>query len=334
MNKRITTQAIFRLGDSTYAGRPRGRMAIASGLAAAGFIDAAQGLVGLSKPIVLVSGFWRSGTTWVQECLAESLGAKTIFEPLSPQEPRRRAVLECQFSGDEDALQAFIPGPFLDGAPVWHALGAACYGKRGGAFLLSCRRSVIESLRVAIIVKDVRMHQNLQAFHRRFAVPVVHVRRHPCAVVASLIAANWHWSFSRVRLATLDAALGALATYDTDALSRIAAYWSYMERCAFLQLQGETWAYAIDYESLVADPAAIFAELCAWLGRRQLHDPAFSRPAASIHPEVFAAKAGSSEPWRMVLSDVEIARVEAIADDLFPEWRSSSAANRSVEGLT
>ncbi len=64
----------------------------------------------LQGPIVLVSGFWRSGTTWVQECLAESLGAKTIFEPLSPQEPRRRAFLASRFPADEDALQAFIPG--------------------------------------------------------------------------------------------------------------------------------------------------------------------------------------------------------------------------------
>ena len=327
MTTRTTPQAVSRLGDSTYAGRPRRPSLVAAGLAAAGLIDAGLALTGRARPIVLVSGFWRSGTTWVQECLAESLDAKTIFEPLSPQEPRRRAVLERQFPGDEDALQAFIPGPSEE-TPMWNALEGACRGTRGGAFLLSCRRSVVESWRTAIIVKDVRLHHNLGPFHRRFRVPVVHVRRHPCAVVASLITADWHWSFSRVRLATLVPAASAFAAYDTDALARIAAYWAFVERRAFLDLQGQAWAYPLAYEKLIADPAKIFAEICAWLGRHQLRTPVFSRPAASIHPDAFIARAASSEPWRTVLSDEDVMRVEAIADALFPEWRATNPQTR------
>ena len=321
MDEREATRTPFRLGDETRAGRPRRPWVVAAGLALAGGVDAALGLAGLAGPVVVVSGFWRSGTTWLQECLAESLGAKSIFEPLSPQEPRRRAALEGRFPGDEDALQAFIPGPWSAAAAEWRGFAAACRGLHGGAFLLSCRGSVAESARTAIVVKDVRLHLNIAPVHRRLGVPVVHLRRHPCAVAASLVAADWHWSFSRVRLARLAPEAGALAPYDTDAVSRIAAYWSHVERHASRALAGRSWGRVVAYEDLAEDPGAVVAGLCAWLGRRQRGLPDFTRPAASIHPDAFAARAAGPEPWRSILSPAEVDRIEGIADALFPAWR-------------
>ena len=322
MTKRETTRTVFRLGDETYAGRPRRRAAIKAGLGVSGLVDAALGLSGLAKPVVLVSGFWRSGTTWLQECLVEGLDAKSIFEPLSPQEPRRRAALQDRFPGDEDALQAFIPGPFEDTSPVWPALDAACRGLHGGAFLLSCRRSVAEAARTAIVVKDVRLHSNLATFHRRLHVPVVHIRRHPCAVAASLLAADWHWNFSRTRLSRLDALPPAVLAHDTDALSRIAAYWALVERRASEALREQGWGQVLSYEEFAADPEPVFADLCRRLQLRQRRKPDFGRPAASIHPDAFSPRAGFREPWRSRLSAANVRQVENIADQVFPEWRA------------
>lgn len=323
MDEPRTKRPPFRLGDETYAGRPRRPWAMAAGLAAAGLVDAGLGLSGLAGPVVVVSGFWRSGTTWLQECLAESLGAKTIFEPLSPQEPRRRAALARHFPGDEDALQAFIPGPWPDGAAEWRGFTAACRGLHGGAFLLSCRCGVAESARTAVVVKDVRLHRILAPVHRRLGVPVVHLRRHPCAVAASLVAADWHWSFARVRLARLVPEAPELAPHDTDALSRIAAYWAHVERQAAQALAGTAWGRVVAYEDLAADPGGVVAGLCAWLGRPQRAVPDFSRPAASIHPDAFAARTAAPEPWRATLSGAEAGRIEGIADALFPAWRGA-----------
>ena len=324
MDERGTTRTIVRLGDATVAGRARHPWAVAAGLAAAGLVDAGLGLSRLARPVVVVNGFWRSGTTWLQECLAESLGAKSIFEPLSPQEPRRRAALAPRFLGDEDALQAFIPGPIPEGASEWRGFEAACRGLHGGAFLLSCRASLGESARTAIVVKDVRLHRNLAEVHRRLGVPVVHLRRHPCAVAASLIAADWHWSFARVRLARLAPEASALHPYDTDGLSRIAAYWAHVERQAAQALAGQAWGRTVAYEALAADPGAVVADLCGWLGLRRRGTPDFSRPAASVHPDVFAARVAAPEPWRRTLSEAEIQRVERIADAVFPDWRQTA----------
>lgn len=324
MDERGTTRTISRLGDLTVAGRTRHPWAVAAGVAAAGLVDAGWGLAGLARPAVVVNGFWRSGTTWLQECLTESLGAKSIFEPLSPQEPRRRAALEPRFPGDEDALQAFIPGPIPEGASEWRSFAAACHGLYGGTFLLSCRTRLSESARTAIVVKDVRLHRNLAGVHRRLGIPVVHLRRHPCAVAASLIAADWHWSFARVRLARLAPEAAALRPYDTDGLSRIAAYWAHVERQAARSLAGRAWGRTVAYEALVADPEAVVADLCDWLGLRRRGTPDFARPAASIHPDVFAARRAVSEPWRRTLSESEVQRVERIADAVFPEWRQGA----------
>ena len=160
--------------------------------AAARAIDRSLGHLGAARPRLLVSGFWRSGTTWLQESLSTALGAKTVFEPLSPMEPLRRAALLRLHPHDtEDLRQATIPGACPDDAGFWRYLGRTCRGRVATEYLMSCRRDMAESFRRDIVVKDVRLQANLAEFHRRFGVPIVHVRRHPCAVVASLIAADW-----------------------------------------------------------------------------------------------------------------------------------------------
>lgn len=339
----IDTQAprfgrVRRLGAGGVDGTRQPTVGNERAVRAALFIDRAMARLGLARPLVLVSGFWRSGTTWVQECLAEALGAKTVFEPLSPNDARRRAMLDRAFAGDKDAVQAYIPGPGVEGAAFWTFLDEAVTGRYGGRFLLSCRARVGESLRRGVVVKDVRLQFNLGAFHARYGVPVIHVRRHPCAVVASLLAADWDWTFGRVRLVELMRGLAdrlppgypigedLLAEFDTDALSRIAAAWAVTERFADLTLSGEPWARTVDYESLVADPERRFAELCTWIGRKQVRVPAYARASASAHGGRVAPMAHRRrERWRQTLSAAEVARVVEVVTCLYPECASDLA---------
>ncbi len=287
-------------------------------------IDSALAHLRLVKPVVLVSGFWRSGTTWLQECLAESLVAKTVFEPLSPLDPERRVQLGGRFLGDEDALQAFVPASLSEDDPTWALLEAAVTGRRGSNFRLSCRRDVAESLRRKVVVKDVRLQFNLPAIHRRFDIPVIHIRRHPCAVVASLLAANWHWSFERVRLSTLLPHLPARVVdrFDTDALSRCAASWALTEAHVSQSLHDEPWARLVSYEEMVDGPDATLTDLCRWMGLAEMRTAAFERPSASIDPADFAVPdRRRHDRWRSLLSTAEMERIETIVDELHPAWR-------------
>ena len=318
----------LRLTDETIEGKRRPASWVRVTVAGALAVDRGLATLGLSRPVLVVSGFWRSGTTWVQECFAEGLGAKTVFEPVSPMEPRRRLMLGGALA-TEDALQAFVPGPDQD-AGFWSYLEAAATGRTGSRFSLSCRRNLWESFRTGIVVKDVRLHRNLGAVHERFDVPVVHVRRHPCAVVASLRAANWHWSFDRLSL--LDGPLprsdvGFLRDCDADALSRLAAFWALHEREAACALQGQPWAHEMTYEAMVRAPRRQIVTAGQKFGLRVARDATWERPSASIDPTAFASVATRRDDyWRAVLTEPEIARIEHVASTIYPEWQSHWAA--------
>ena len=318
----------LRLTDETIEGKRRPTSWVGMTIAGALAIDRGLAALGLSRPILVVSGFWRSGTTWLQECFAEGLGAKTVFEPVSPMEPRRRAMLGDAFA-TEDALQAFVPGPDQDAA-FWNCFEAAASGRTGSRFSLSCRRSLWESFRTGIVVKDVRLHRNLRAVHERLDVPVVHVRRHPCAVVASLRAANWHWSFDRLSL--LDGPLpqanpGFLCACDGDALSRLAAFWALHEREAALALQGQPWACEMTYEAMVSSPRRQIETAGQKLGLRLAPGTRTERSSASLDPKAFASVVTRrADFWTMVLTPPEIARIEHIVSTIYPEWRTHWAA--------
>lgn len=299
---------------------------------AATALDKALAIAGVARPVLLVSGFWRSGTTWLQESLAIALGAKTIFEPLAPMEPGIRQALAARFGNmNEDILQAAIPGPLAFDDPLWRDLDRAVFGRNATAYLLSCRRDAAESLRSKIVVKDVRLQANLAAAYHRYGLPAVHVRRHPCATVASLIAADWHWSFERAPLETLLPRLGAALDpslrvlalgFDTDRLSRIAAFWAVTERIAEAYLAQMPWGALLSYERFAAEPEAALAAICARLDFRVTSRVDFNQPSASVHPDAFAAYAAApAERWRGLLSPQQRDRVLTIADALHPGWR-------------
>ena len=319
-------------------GVARGRRRTAFDNAAARLVDRSLGQLGAAHPRLLVSGFWRSGTTWLQEMLGTALGAKTVFEPLSPMEPVRCAALLAQYPDDtEDLRQATVPGPCPDDAGFWRYLGRTCHGSLATEYLMSCRRDVAESFRRDIVVKDVRLQANLAEFHRRFGVPVVHVRRHPCAVVASLVAADWHWSFANVTLAALLPRLGSavpdharlrlLTRFDADPVDRIAACWAVTERAAAAALEAQPWGALVAYEAFAAAPRQVLDTLCGRLRLRQVAAVDFSAPSASVSPEAFAAYgAPPRERWRAQLTERDIERVCAVADDVFPQWRTLDGA--------
>lgn len=313
-----------RLTDEAINGKKRPAWWVRATVAGALTIDHGFAVLGVSRPIVVVSGFWRSGTTWLQECLAEALGAKTVFEPLSPMEPRRRVTLGGVFA-TEDVSQAFVPGPDQSLA-FWRSFEAAACGQTGSRFSLSCRRNIRESFRSRIVVKDVRLHRNLRKVHERFSLPVVHIRRHPCAVVASLRAANWHWSFERVSLFDWplpQVDVGLLRECDVDTSSRLAAFWALHEREAACALEDQPWGREMTYEALVQAPREQIEIACLKLGLRAARDAPVDRPSASVDPDAFAyVSARRPDFWRTMLSEHDINRIEHVASAIYPRWRT------------
>ena len=79
---------------------------------------------------------------------------------------------------------------FLDGV-----FSGYCYSN----FTFECRRSVQEAFRRRVIIKLVRAPFLIGSLLQRYQVRGIHITRHPCAVVNSLLHAKWDWTFEQVK---------------------------------------------------------------------------------------------------------------------------------------
>jgi hypothetical protein len=287
----------------------------------AGLVDWTTARLGRARPVVLVSGFWRSGTTWLQELLAAGIGAKTVFEPLSPQNARRSDMLQRAGIARHDVREALIPGPAAPTDPMWRYLDAAFSGAYGSNFTRACRQSVRESLLTTIVVKDVRLQFNLDRAHERYRLPVIHIRRHPGAAIASLLAQRWTWSLRDVSLHDLvPDRFAELAAFDGDAISRLAAYWAVTEKYVDATLEKRAWATTVTYEDAVAAPGPVVSTLCDFIGRTQTKIPDFHAPSASHFGQADLAFAARPDRWKETLGAADIERIRSIVATIYPEY--------------
>lgn len=130
---------------------------------------------------VLISGFWRSGTTWVQESVAGAIGAKTIFEPFNPDFVSATNALY----GKEFCL------PYADSSatikPVLRRFSEKMLrAQLSGTWVRRLRSSSVASWNRQIVCKVVRGQLALKGLIDQFSIPVVHIHRPPQAIIASL----------------------------------------------------------------------------------------------------------------------------------------------------
>jgi hypothetical protein len=227
---------------------------------------------------ILINGFWRSGTTWVQQVLATAYGAKTLFEPLSPssQFPLQKRV----FGSATPAVwrESFLPlSPEVftpEDVRYLDLTFAGCCPTRS-TFPYLCRKSVTECFNRRVVIKFVRAHCLLGYMAERYNVIPIHVSRHPCAVVASFSASDWTWNFNEVDFSQLypdsrrfedpraEELRQILHNYsESSAISKLAAFWAVMERRA-AETPGVVFAR---YEDMVRKPEQEFQRLARKVG--------------------------------------------------------------------
>ena len=162
---------------------------------------------------VVITGFWRSGTTWMLEALSRSLGAKPIFEPLKPDTTGYYTYVAREYLGEDEARDAFmpfctrslsrqpalrdhlvrsltgaVPGVFVRAAQFSVRQSGAPHHKRAFKKIASRIRF---SFRTRVITKFTRAHLLIPLLQAEFGSSVVHIRRDPRAVVESLSRQAW-----------------------------------------------------------------------------------------------------------------------------------------------
>lgn len=200
----------------------------------------------LCKSNYLVSGFYRSGTTWVQEVVADAIKAKTIFEPLCVEnkppfhEKKQFYPANAYFPYDKNIFSNRDLN-YLDN----------CFkGMCSHRFAYFNRYKVFDSLKTNCVVKVVRGHFILDYLIKRYDLKVIHVSRNPGAVINSLKYAKWPWRFDNIIFKNLYPDLHFLHQYDSaKEFEKIAAFWAY---CEYFVPDNDA-ILKVNYEDLVTD---------------------------------------------------------------------------------
>lgn len=288
------------------------------------------------QPIVndrlVVTGFWRSGTTWVQQQAAHALCAKTVFEPLAPSSGNfwtGRA-----FAGEHADREMYMPLSFADlQGRAGTIVNAALAGRGHAGFAFFMRQSLSEAFRRNVVSKFTRAGFLLGEMQARNDLRFIHVRRHPGAVYASLKNVGWDWSINDVSLTKMYGEAIAdetpeirevravLLAHDETPLRRVGALWALSERAAHLTAKraAPQRILELSYADLVSRKASLPVAL-ETLGFSLRAEPDFSQisPVTSADRHM-ADTEERLNGWRQQLSASEKNELRAINFELFPE---------------
>lgn len=283
---------------------------------------------------LVISGFWRSGTTWLEEALREILHAKTLFEPLDPL-AREMHALHARDGVDEKSfefLRLYMPycrAETLDSPPLRELFRKALRSESWGSWLRRFRKGLSESLRPRLVVKFVTAQLCLRSAQNTFGMPVLHVYRDPRAVIASVRKTRWHWLFDHLSLREQlleprDGRAGyferwrdEILEYDrSDAVARLAAYWALSEGFVRDTYRDQPERFVcIGYEKLVQQREGLFVELLEKLKLRPWREGfevSVRDSTTTSQPQRGVPVGERVGGWKKVLSGAEIGMIESV----------------------
>ena len=280
--------------------------------------------------VVLVNGFWRSGTTWLQQCLISALRAKSLFEPFSPAAGHKWAHISDTVN--EASRQIYLPLSQRQLSPGdLKKLDLSFRGIGTHGFTHFLRSGVSEAWSNKLVVKFTRLGFVLGHVADTYAPMVLHIRRNPAAVYASFKETNWQWRFKDVRFRDIynleDHEPGSserelvdvLLRHDDAPDRRLAALWSLSERSAQETIDSGK-SKLINYDELLLDRKNA---ICS-LGIPEISNAISHKASPVSNPgrEKISAAARIND-WKRRLTRSEIATLDSIVRELFPRGTDS-----------
>jgi hypothetical protein len=277
---------------------------------------------------LLINGFWRSGTTWLQQTFVDAMDAKSLFEPFSPSAGHRWGQLSTRANTASQNVYVPLSANCLT-ARDRIKLNLAFKGVGTHGYTHFLRKEDSRTWSRNLVVKSTRLGFILDEISDQYQVPVVHIRRNPAAIFASFKDTDWAWRFQDFRLSQNysieDFTKGTreydradiLLRYDKTPVERLAALWSLSERSAQKSFVTGR-AHLVRYEDLV-----LVAQGPSILNKLNIASVNFaSNDAASPVTTLGREKLTPFErqnDWQTRLSRPEIECIRSIANDLFPE---------------
>lgn len=245
----------------------------------------------VSRP-VLVAGSGRSGTTWISDVLAASVGCVSVFEPLNATRVAEVPSPShgCAFPGtylrpdnESPEWQSFFDRVFVGNVENrWTRQDWRNKPTRFGSSLLpdtialrwARHRYRAETATASRrVIKTIRGSLLLGWLRRRFAPATLLIIRHPCAVVASRLRHRWPTSLDGIwgqpKLVT-DHLAPFRETIESadDPVRKMTVLWCVENLIAIRTIVGDPHAWFGSYESFVDTPRQEFSRLWDRLGLR------------------------------------------------------------------
>ena len=277
------------------------------------------------KNTLLINGFWRSGTTWLQQTLVQALNAKSLFEPFSPAAGQHWSQLGPKASDASRNVYMPLSADCLTARDQFKLrLALRGIGTHGYTHFLRTSRSKTWS--DDLVVKFTQLGFLLNDVADTYNVPIIHIRRNPAAVFASFKETDWSWRFEDVRLGEMykltDFTPGtpeheraeALLHFDQSPAHRLAALWSLSEQAAQQSIESGR-AHLILYEDVLRQGPAILNRLHISSVNIASNDTA--SPVTTSGRESLSVTQRLND-WQTRLSDEEIETIVSVSQNLFP----------------
>jgi len=161
-----------------------------------GLIDRLYGEKLSVKDSFVITGFWRSGTTWLQCAIAEAVQGRSVFEPFHWKVEEYLDLVNAHLRPPTTVrsyLKAFMPycSDFEKDEALCSFIQGVMTGSVRASWLHRGRSIMLFPPPSRAVVKFVR-GQLIQPAYRCDKYPaLIHMRRDPRAVLASLLRDNW-----------------------------------------------------------------------------------------------------------------------------------------------
>ncbi|MEQ9553861.1 MAG: sulfotransferase [Coleofasciculus sp. G3-WIS-01] len=240
--------------------------------------------IDISKCIV-INGFWRSGTTWLQDTLSATTNAKAVFEPFSPRAGYfYKAIPEINPpQHDFTFLNLLIPYQeqnFGEGSYLKFIVDKALLDLLPHRNTQMTIRPISYYSRDRVVVKFVRASLCLKAIYNDWPVSVIHIYRDPRALIHTIMRIQY-WraifeqlSLSKQLLQINDGRKNYFSRWEKEILeldqqnliSRLAGYWALTEKYildSFPNQQNNHRFSIVNYDEMVLEGPAYLKRVLA-----------------------------------------------------------------------
>lgn len=221
---------------------------------------------------IIVSGFWRSGTTFLQTKICASIRGKSIFEPFGPDVSNNPIYINSGLDKSNLSRKfqnCFMPyGEYdktkLEFLKFLHDCFIADIKSR---VVRRLRKSIFTSFTRTVVCKFVRGHLLIPfLLEQNPYMPIIHISRNPKAVIASIVRSGWGNWFNEFylsdhllkiedgRINYFSKFSDLIDKYDKmDVESRICAYWCLMEKYIHDTCSDKKNFLLVQYEDLISN---------------------------------------------------------------------------------